>query len=135
MLRKFFAPRPEGKKGRPQDEFDQIIARIERFAPRRYRSDRDSFFYNYRMISTYRKPLAALLQTVAQKSRLHEDRLAFAVDLFLKLKCFYDPRDRLSRPAAVQDPGLRRKFREIFRFFYGEEGFPVEDVAAKIAED
>jgi hypothetical protein len=66
---------------------------------------------------------------------MQEDRRAFAADLFLKLKDFYDPRDRLSRPEAVRDPGLRRKFREIFKFFYGDAGVPVEEVAEKIAGD
>ncbi len=37
----------------------------------------------------------------------------------MKLKDFYDPKDRLSLEEAVEDMGLIRKFRELYLFFYG----------------
>ena len=31
---------------------------------------------------------------------------------------------------ALADPGLRKKYAELFRFFYGEEGILIQEVRA-----
>lgn len=115
-----------GKKGRPQrvrynDELDPFIDVIERFAPRDRLDERNAYYYNYRMMGQYFKPLMALLETISQQRRLKEDQDAFFVELFLKLKAFYDIKDRLSMDAALEDWGLQRRYREIFGLFFGRQ--------------
>ena len=86
------------------------------------------FFYNYKIMQPYPKPLLAFLQTVSQRDLLETDRAAFKRDVFVKLKDFYDPRDRLSLVEAVEDKGLIRKFREVFLFFYDKKDLSSEDI-------
>ncbi|MBK5099554.1 MAG: hypothetical protein JJE15_00950 [Desulfobacteraceae bacterium] len=116
------------KKGKPKDDVDRIIQTIEKFAPREHRSERDAFFYNYKMMGPYLKPLLSLLETLSQKNRLKSDQASLARELFLKLKDFYDPRDRLTLDEAAEDTSLRRKFRQLFLFFYGKKDLSSEDI-------
>jgi hypothetical protein len=102
------------------DDFDRVISKIERFAPKQYRAERDSHYYNYRMLSHYVRPLLVLLTEISNHSRLNEDTILMK-GLFEKLKGFYDPRDRLSLTEASKDPGLRRKFVDMLSYFYGEK--------------
>ena len=71
------------------------------------------------------RDLASIL--FAQRERLTGDRAAFALELFVKLKDFYDPKDRLSSDEAKKDVGLQRKFQDLFLFFYGEKTAPAVD--------
>ncbi len=83
------------KRGKPKEDVDRVIENIERFAPREYGSERDAFYYNYKMMPQYSRPLLALLNTISRKERLQRDPASFTGEVFLKLKDFYDLRDRL----------------------------------------
>ena len=113
------------RKEKPQDEMDRVVLAIEKFAPREHVSQREVFFYNYKMTAPYPKPLLALLQTVSQRERLADDPPEFCGEIFLKLKDFYDPRGRLSLEESGTDLGLQKKFKDVFLFFYGRQGHPV----------
>ena len=121
-------------KGRRQrgrgfkDEFDELIERIEYFAPKVHRADREIYFYNYRIMHLYRKPLLALLNSVSETKRLDQDPPGLAREVFLKLKDFYDPKDRLSLEEAKADGGLREKFRQLYLFFYDMKNLHSEDI-------
>jgi len=123
-----FTGRKKEQKGKPKDEVDLLIEGIERFAPREYRSEREGYYYNYRILGLYAKPLVCLLETLTQKERLKAGEAGFIREVYLRLKDFYDPKDRLSRAEAVKETGLTRKFREIFLLFYGQKQAPLEDM-------
>jgi hypothetical protein len=118
VTRNIFSRRrpPEKETG---DDFDRVISKIERFAPKHYRAERDSHYYNYRMLNPYVNPLLVLLTEISNHSRLNEDAILLK-GLFEKLKGFYDPRGRLSWTEASKDPGLRRKLADMLSYFYGE---------------
>lgn len=119
MIRNIFSRRgPSGK--RAEDDFDRVISKIERFAPKQHRAARDSHYYNYRMLNPYVSPLLVLLTEISNHSRLNEDMILLK-GLFEKLKGFYDPRGRLSWTEASKDSGLRRKFVDMLSYFYGEK--------------
>jgi len=124
MIWDIFFNRNRVRRSKDKDEIDLIVDVIEKFAPKQYRSERDSFYYNYRIMAPYRKPLLSLLETISQRQHLESDPADLARDLFLKLKGFYDPKDRLSMAEAMEDTGLKKKFREIFLFFYGTKDSP-----------
>ena len=111
-----------------KDEIDEMIDIIEKFAPRKYRSERDAFYYNYRIVPKYVTPLFSLLQVIAQRKRLKEDPVVFSQELFLKLKGFYDLKETLSLEAAIQDGALIRRFRELFLFFYDQKDFSAQEI-------
>jgi hypothetical protein len=123
-----FASRKKGRRHHRKDEIDEIIDIIEKFAPRKYRSERDAFYYNYKIIPPYLNPLVSLLQVISQRERLNEDQVVFARELFLKLKGFYDPKEKLSLMEAIKDGSLIRRFRELFLFFYDKKGFPAQEI-------
>ncbi len=123
-----FLNRNRVTRSKEKDEIDLAIDLIEKFAPKQYRSERDLFFYNYRIMALYRKPLLSLLETISRRQQLEREPADFAGDLFFKLKDFYDPKDRLSMAGAVEDAGLKKKFREIFLFFYGTSEPPDMDM-------
>lgn len=119
-----------GKRRPPRlkydDELDPLIDVIEKFAPRDRREDREMYYYNYRLMGQYFKPLLALMETVSQRSRLKEDRDVFLWDLFLRVKAFYDIKDRLSMEAALGDRGLQKRYQDLFTFFYGRKDLSAE---------
>ena len=120
MIWDLFINRNKGRKRRKEkDEFDVIIDLIEKFAPKQYRSERDSYYYNYRIMAPYRRPLLSLLENILQRQEPEREPAESAKNLFLRLKDFYDPKDRLSMAEAIEDTSLKKKFREIFLFFYG----------------
>ncbi len=126
MIRNIFSRRrpPEKETG---DDFDRVISKIEQFGPRQYRAERDSHYYNYRMLNPYVSPLLVLLTEISNHSRLNEDPILLK-GLFEKLRRFYDPRHRLSLTEASKDPGLRRKFVDMLLYFYGEKGTSEGDL-------
>ena len=129
-----FGRRKKKTKALEDDPVAEIVEVIEKFAPKGYRSERDMFFYNYKIMQPYPKPLLALLETLCRKDRLESEPDVFRREVFVKLKDFYDPRDRLSRTEAVKDTGLIRKFREVFLFFYDEKELSSEDVQDLLKE-
>jgi hypothetical protein len=126
----FNRKRTSRAKTKEKDEVDVIIEQIEAFAPKDYRSDRDSFYYNYRIMGLYKRPLLALLETILKGRDRDTFQGDFGRDLFFKLKDFYDPKDRLSPAQALEDVGLLKKFREIFLFFYGSTDLPDMEMKA-----
>ena len=123
----FSSNRKRGR-GHRKDEIDEMIDNIEKFAPRKYRSERNAFYYNYKIMPLYLKPLFSLLQVISQRERLNEDQAVFARELFLQLKGFYDPKEKLSLVEAIQDGGLIRRFRELFLFFYDKRDFSAQEI-------
>ena len=129
-----FGKRRKKTKTLEDDPVGEVVEVIEKFAPKGYRSERDMFFYNYKIMQPYPKPLLAFLETVCQKERLQSEPDIFRREIFVKLKDFYDPRDRLSREEAVKDRELIKKFREVFLFFYDEKDLTSEDVRELLKE-
>ena len=123
-----FSGRKKERGHHRKDEIDGVIDIIEKFAPRKYRSERDVFYYNYRIMPKYFKPLFSLLQVTAQRERLKADPVVFTRELFLKLKGFYDLKEKLSLEEAIQDGALIRRFRELFLFFYDQKDFSAQEI-------
>jgi len=109
------------KPGKAKDAFDEFINVIEIFAPREHLSNREVFYYNYKMMTSYRRSLLALLETLSRKNDLKTDPDKHARTLFLQLKDFYDQKNTLSLSEALADKNLMRRFRDLFIFFYGTE--------------
>lgn len=116
-----FSGRRGEKKSAELDQMSEQIKRIEKFAPRKYKSERASFYYNYQLMDAYFRPLSALLAVLSQKQRLHSDEEGMVSDLFLKLKDFYDVGQRLSVAEAIQDKNLQRRFVQLFLIFYDQK--------------
>jgi len=129
-----FGKRRKKTKTLEDDPVAKIVEVIEKFAPKGYRSERDMFFYNYKIMQPYPKPLLALLETLCRKDRLESEPDIFRREVFVKLKDFYDPRDRLSRAEAVEDMGMIKKFKDVFLFFYDEKELSSEHVKELLKE-
>lgn len=120
--------RKEQKASEIQDEIEIMIRKIERFSPRRFRPERESYFYNYRILNQYVQPLLGLLTTISEKKRVRANEFDFIRKLFLKLKGFYDVRNKLSIDEAVEDIGLKRKLIDLLLFFYEIEGITMKEI-------
>jgi len=116
------------KRRKEKDGFDVFINVIEAFAPREYLSQREIFYYHYKMMAQYRKSLLALLEALSRNQRLRTEPDEHGRDLFLQLKKFYDPKDTLSLNEAIADKNLIRRFRDLFLFFYGREELSLEEI-------
>jgi len=116
------------KRGKAKDTFDKLIDVIERSAPREHLSEREAYYYNYKMMDQYKRPLLSLLETASQISRPQSDRDTLDRELFLKLKSFYDIKDTLSMEEAITDVGLIRRFRDFLIFFYGRKDLTGDDI-------
>ncbi|MEJ2588171.1 MAG: hypothetical protein P8165_11470 [Deltaproteobacteria bacterium] len=124
-----FSPVKKIKKGRkPKDEFDTLMETIDHFAPQEHQEAREAYYYNYKMMGQYRGPLLSLLETAAQIEQRKADPDTHARELFIKLKAFYDIKDRLSLKEATRDPSLIRRFQDLLSFFYGQDTVSGEDV-------
>jgi len=107
------------RRGKAKDNFDKVIDIIEKFAPKEHMSGREAFYYNYRMMEQYKRPLLGLLETASQISLLKSDQEAHARRLFPRLKAFYDINGKLTMAEAVEDVSLIRRFQSFFDLFYG----------------
>lgn len=116
------------KREKDKNSFDRLIDVIERFAPRDHLSQREAYYYNYRIMDAYKQPLLALLETASQIDRFRSDSDGHSRRLFLHLKAFYDIRDRLSMEDAIKDMGLIRRFRDLLVYFYGRKDLSGEDI-------
>ncbi|MBL7101431.1 MAG: hypothetical protein ABIE47_10465 [Pseudomonadota bacterium] len=116
------------RRGKAKDDFDKPIDVIENFAPKEHQSDREVYYYNYRMMARYKRPLLELLETASQISRFRSDQDAHARQLFLNLKAFYDVNDKLSVKQAAEDASLIRRFRDFFMLFYDRKDFSGDDI-------
>lgn len=101
------------------EEIQGLSKRIEKFAPPRYRKERISRYYNYQMMEAYVAPLLELLRVLSKPKQLREDEQGTTRLLFLRLKDFYDVRDRLSLEEALEDDRLLKKAEQLLVFFYG----------------
>lgn len=101
------------------EEIRVLTKRIEKFAPSRYRKERFSRYYNYQMMEAYIGPLLGLLGVLSDPKQLREDEKETTKRVFLRLKDFYDVRDRLSMEEALDDERLLRKMEQLLVFFYG----------------
>ena len=116
------------KRGKAKDSFDAFINVIELFAPKEHLARREVFYYNYKMMTDYRKSLLALLETLSLRKRLEADPHEHARTLFLQLKKFYDPKETLSLEEALANRNLLGRFRDLFIFFYGRENLSPEEI-------
>jgi hypothetical protein len=115
-----FKPQSQGKGHEPDDDFQVVINRIENFAPRQYREQREMYYYHYRQINMYLKPLLALLIYISEQAGTKKDQELFVQELFGKLKDFYDVRDTLSIKDAAGDYSLKVKFLTLLKIFYND---------------
>ena len=122
------------KREKDKDSFDRVIDIIERFAPRELLSQREVYYYNYRIMDEYKEPLLALLEMASQIDRFRNDPDGHSRQLFLVLKAFYDIRDKLSVEDAIKDMALFRRFRDLLVFFYGRKDLSSEDIRELLKE-
>ena len=129
MILDIFSPIKRVKRrGKPKDNFDKVIDIIEKFAPKEYLSDREVYYYNYRMMSQYKGPLLSLLETASQVDLLKSDQEAHARKLFPRLKAFYDINGKLTMAEAVKDVSLVRRFHNFFTLFYDKKDLSGDDI-------
>lgn len=112
----------------PDDDLQVVINRIEKLAPRRYREQREMYYYHYRQINKYLKPLLALLACISEQTAKRKDQEVFVQGLFGKLKDFYDVSDTLSMKEAVGDYSLKVKLLELFKIFYHDTTLTGEEL-------
>jgi hypothetical protein len=124
-----FRPRKRGTADPVEEAIEKQRKTIEKFAPRNYAGERERSYYNYRMLPLYREKLLTFLQIVSKKERLKEDPATLAQDLFVSLRNFYDPRIKASSEAVAKDPAFKRKFKEIYRYFYDRESPGFQEIA------
>ncbi|MCF8062705.1 MAG: hypothetical protein K9M82_09335 [Deltaproteobacteria bacterium] len=116
----FFGRKKEARD-RELEEIRVLIRRIEKTAPRPYGPERAARYYHYEQVRAYVRPLRLLLEAVADRKALSEDEGAAVRTLFLRLRDFYDVRDRLSLEEALRDVRLRRKLVHLLLIFYGRK--------------
>ena len=108
------------RRNEPKDEVQIIIDKIEKFAPKRYLSEREMYYYHYRQVRQYLKPLISLLIYISEGTMKKENDGEFEENLFSKLKNFYDINDKLSFEEALRDNSFLVKFIDLFRIFYND---------------
>ena len=123
-----FFNRKTERRDKIQDAIKDLIKGIEKFAPRQYNADRESRYYNYRILDSYVRPLFALLSVISKKQHLDSDRAEFTCELFLKLKDFYDQRETLSIREAIQNRELKNRLGKIFNLFYNKRDLNMGDI-------
>ena len=125
-----FSNRRRKKKMKVLDDIDLVIEKIEKFAPPRYRSERESFYYNYRILNAYLNPLSALLDALSHREHMKKDETVFIRSLFLKLKNFYDIKQKLTIKEAIEDRNLKIKLGDILLFFYNRSDMTMREIEA-----
>lgn len=130
MVWDIFGVKRRQKRDGPEDDLQIVINSIERFAPKRHLQEREMYYYNYRQIRRYLKPLLPLLIYISEKPGKEENEEIFVQGLFRKLKSFYDVQDRLSLEEALQDNSLKIKLLEVLKIFYDDKAL----TRAKIEE-
>ena len=116
----FIKPRARRTTVDPDDEFYLSIRNIEKFAPRQHLEEREMYYYNYRQIAKYRKPLLSLLDQISEATERGENKERSVQTLFRKLKDFYDVNDKLSIKEAIGDYSLKVKLLKLFKMFYDD---------------
>jgi len=130
MVWDIFRVKRRKKSGGPEDDLQMVINTIERFAPKRHLQEREMYYYNYRQMRSYLKPLLPLLIYISERARKEDNEEIFVQGLLRKLKSFYDINDKLSIKEALEDKSLKIKLLEIFNIFYHDNTLTM----AKIKE-
>ncbi len=130
--------RVKKKRDEPDDDLQITIKAIEKFAPKRHLQEREMYYYHYRQIRKYLKPLLPLLIYISERAGKKENEEVFVQGLFRKLKNFYDVNDKLSIKEATEDNSLKIKLREIYKIFYDDmslTGAKIEGYLTKIPDN
>lgn len=120
------------------DEFALLVTKIEKYAPAEYKAERADYYYNYSSIQSYLMPLLSLLRVIQSKRHRKEMDYEFAKDVCLSLKKFYDLKNKVSFSSILEDQRFIRKYKELFRFFYGRFGptdMEIRDWVTKLKEE
>jgi len=112
--------RVKKKRYGSDDDIQVAIKAIEKFAPKKYLQERELYYYHYRQMGKYLKPLLALLIYVSDRAEKKRNEEVFIQGLFIKLKDFYDVNDQLSIKEATQDYSLKIKLRKLLKIFYDD---------------
>ncbi len=131
---------PFSKDKRPMptevnERIEVLIARIEKFAPRKYRSEREVYYYNYKILDRYLGPLLGLLEILTEYRRMKTEELVFARDVFFRLKKFYDIKDKLTLDEAMDDNALKKRFDDLFLFFFGRKSPPFRELSGWLRDE
>jgi hypothetical protein len=119
-----FSRRRPSVKSAPDDEVDPLIRRIERFAPERFREERATHYYHYRMMPLYRRPLIMLLKAILHSRERGRKEPLHPAEFIGLVRNFYDPRGRLNEAEAAGDPSIARKAAQVNLFFFGIQTEP-----------
>lgn len=120
--------RVKKKRDEPDDDIEIAIKAIEKFAPKKYMQEREMYYYHYKQMSKYLKPLLTLLIYISDRAEKKENEAVFVQGLFIKLKDFYDVNDKLSRKEAIQDYSLKIKLRKLLKIFYDDTSLTGADI-------
>jgi len=120
--------RVKKKRDEPDDDIQIAIKAIEAFAPKKYLQEREMYYYHYRQMSKYLKPLLALLIYASDTAKKKGNEEVFIQGLFIKLKDFYDVNDQLSIKEATQDYSLKIKLRKLLKIFYDDTSLAGADI-------
>jgi len=112
----------------PDDDIQIAVKAIEKFAPKKYLQEREMYYYHYRQVRRYIKPLLSLLMYITDTTKKMENEVAFIQDLFIKLKDFYDVNDQLSIKEAIQDSSLKIKLLKLLKIFYDDMSLTGKDL-------
>ena len=112
----------------PDDDIQIAVKAIEKFAPKKHLQEREMYYYHYRQVGKYIKPLLALLMYISDANKKMENEEEFIQDLFLKLKDFYDINDQLSIKEAIQDYSLKIKLLKLLKIFYDDVSLSAKDL-------
>ena len=118
----------------PDDDIQIAVKAIEKFAPKKYLQEREMYYYHYRQVGKYIKPLLALLIHVSETAKKMENEEVFVQILFVKLKNFYDINDQLSIKEAIQDYSLKIKLRKLLKIFYDDTSLTGKDIEGYLAK-
>ncbi|MDY7036506.1 MAG: hypothetical protein SV375_10165 [Thermodesulfobacteriota bacterium] len=129
-----FSDRKREKRIRFQDDIDYLIKEIEKFAPKKYKDERESFYYNYVTFGDYISPLSALLQVISQQRPKSGNEADFISELFMKLKDFYDPKEKLSLAEAISDHSLKKRLGQVLLIFYNKKDIKMVDIESYLAK-
>ena len=134
MIRDILSTKRRKKRATGKDDFDRAVDGIEAFAPRQYRPHREAYYYNYKMMAQYLPPLLDLLLTVARTGPSKQVENTQIRHLCLKVKDFYDLKDKLTVEEALRNPGYLRKCCDVFLFFFNNDRVSAQEVRQAFLE-
>lgn len=120
--------RVKKKRDEPDDDIQIAIKVIEKFAPKKHLQEREMYYYHYRQMSKYLKPLLSLLIYISDRAEKKRNEEVFVQGLFIKLKDFYDVNDQLSIKEATQDYSLKIKLLKLLKIFYDDAAVNRADI-------